>query len=638
MIRTTPRRVLKSVRGRGASQPVTAALSLENLHFGYGRRAAVRGVSLQLAPGDCYGFLGHNGAGKTTVMRLCLGLLRPAKGRVLVFGRDAQQERRRANANIGAVIERPGFHNHVTARDNLVALARLQGLAPKLAVAEAERVLDRTGMTYAAQRRVGTFSMGMRQRLGIAQALLGRPKVLLLDEPTNGLDPEGIAELRALLRRLTREERVAVMLSSHQLAELEGLCNRVGVLRDGEMLVEGDLATLRRRVSMRHVITGDLDALQRQLAQLDLMAERDGDRLLVDLGDRAPGDVTRALAAAAELTSFAPEQATLERIYLQAGAGAFADAAPVAGERDNARIDDDAPTRSGYGSPQRPQWRSFRYELTTMLRKRSTLPLLLAPCAVAVVSVNRYVGAVQQGLRQVELEERFSADAGSGFLATAQALQSATPALCFALLWFASQTIAADRSNDTLRNSLVRSLRRQDVLCGKLGVLFGAMLVGWAALVAATMATSALTVGFGDLEEISRYGDRDLLAASAEVWPTMLTSLFQMILPLAALTSIAAAMSATTRLPALALALACGAALLPEMVRGMLDERAGYLLTSHLPLLWQDDSAIGYSAAVARGAADALWRWADFAVLAPVLWLALGIALLAVLLQRMRIR
>ena len=194
------------------------ALELHDLHFDYSGRDAVQGVSLTVNAGDCYGFLGHNGAGKTTVMRLCLGLLRPTRGEVRVFGADASKRRRETNGLIGALIERPGFYLQQSAQRNLLALAKLQGIPAALAKAEAERVIDAVGLAHALNRRVGTFSMGMRQRLGIAQAMLGKPRLLLLDEPTNGLDPEGIAALRALLQRLTTEEGVAVLLSSHQLA------------------------------------------------------------------------------------------------------------------------------------------------------------------------------------------------------------------------------------------------------------------------------------------------------------------------------------------------------------------------------------------------------------------------------------
>ena len=159
---------------------MNTALSVHDLWFGYSRGGAVRGVSLQVAPGDCYGFLGHNGAGKTTVMRLCLGLLQPQRGRVHLLGIDAQREPRRARAQVGALVERPGFHLAATARQNLVWLGQLQGLTRPLARAAAAHALDRCGLGPAGERRVGTFSLGMRQRLGIAQALLGTPRLLLL--------------------------------------------------------------------------------------------------------------------------------------------------------------------------------------------------------------------------------------------------------------------------------------------------------------------------------------------------------------------------------------------------------------------------------------------------------------------------
>ncbi|HEX6812210.1 MAG TPA: ABC transporter ATP-binding protein, partial [Planctomycetota bacterium] len=172
---------------------MTRALELHDLDFGYSGVPAVRGVSLSLEPGDCYGFLGSNGAGKTTVMRLCLGLLRPRRGAIRIFGIDALQQPQQARGLVGALVEHPGFHLHASAHRNLNWLARLQGMPRRLASAESSRVLGLLSLSHAASARVGTFSLGMRQRLGIAAALLGRPRLLLLDEPGNGLDPEGIA-------------------------------------------------------------------------------------------------------------------------------------------------------------------------------------------------------------------------------------------------------------------------------------------------------------------------------------------------------------------------------------------------------------------------------------------------------------
>ena len=620
------------------------ALALRDLHFGYGSRATVRGVSLQLQAGDCYGFLGHNGAGKTTVMRLCLGLLQPTRGSVRVFGIDPTRDRKQANALIGALIERPGFHNHVSARKNLVALARLQGIPKRLANAEVARVIELVGLLEALNRRVGTFSMGMRQRLGIAQALLGKPRLLFLDEPTNGLDPEGIADLRALLHRLMREEGTAIMLSSHQLAELEGVCNKVGVLREGAMVVEGDLDSLRRRIGVRHVITGEpLAAMQQELSARNLDATQDGDRLLVDLGEHPAHEVTRALATKAQLRSFAPEQATLERIYLHA---AKATTEPVAGVGEpgigktanhEVASGEQPPPTPTLGTTHKARRRSFWFELTTLLHQRATLPLLALPCAVAAWAVIRYGTRVGVGLQKVQSGEQFSADAGSGYLAVAQGLQTATPVLALALIWFASQTIAGDLSSDTLRNSLIRSVRRSDVLFGKVFVLLAAMLIGWLAMVLTSVAISWTTLGFGDLEEVTHFGDREALASASDVWPTMLVAIAQMTLPLAAIVTISAAASALAKRPALALAGANLLVLLPELTRGIAGERAGWLLTSHLPIAWRDDSVLNYLAAISRGAADALWVWSDQAVLAPICWLVAGSLVLGYLVSRLRI-
>lgn len=609
------------------------ALELDHLHFGYGRRATVRGVSLRVDPGDCYGFLGHNGAGKTTVMRLCLGLLRPSAGQVRIFGADAARERRRANSLVGALIERPGFHGHLSARQNLAALAKLQGVPHKLASVEVERVIETVGLSEAIDQRAGTFSMGMRQRLGIAQAILGRPRLLLLDEPTNGLDPEGMAELRALLHRLTRDEGVAVLLSSHQLAELEGLCNRVGVLRDGEMIAEGDLDTLRRHVGVRYAVTGEpLEALQQRLERLGMRPAQDGDRLLVELGDHTAGEVTKALSVAGELTSFAPEQATLERIYLQA-----------------AQINSPSPTEAAAQAPTRgtprPSMgtadlsglRALLFESRSLLQRRATLPLLTVPCAAAAFAVHRYYGGVQAGLARVEAGDAFSADAGSGYLAVAQGMQAATPCLTIALLWFASQSIAADVAGDTLRNTLVRSLRRQDVLTGKVTVLLSTCLLGWAASLATAVGVSWLKLGFGDLEEVFDAGDRDVLAEAADVAPTMWLAAAQMLLPLSAAVLVATAASTLVRRPAMALALATAFLLGPDLTRLWIPEHSGWLLTSHLPSAWRDDSALNYLAATARGAADALWLYADLAVWAPLSWAAAATIALTITFQRMRI-
>jgi ABC-2 type transport system ATP-binding protein len=220
------------------------SLRLLDLRKKYGRHAALDGVSIHVRPGDCYGFLGHNGAGKTTALRIALGLIRPDSGRILVEGFDAVRHPRETRARQGGLIETPGFYPWMSGRSNLVHLAGLSGLSRRDGRREADRLLDVVGLSSSGDRAAGGYSQGMRQRLGIAQALLGDPSLILLDEPLNGLDPEGIEEMRRLLVHLVREDGRTVLLSSHQLSEVAGICNRVGILRQGKVLLEAETKVL----------------------------------------------------------------------------------------------------------------------------------------------------------------------------------------------------------------------------------------------------------------------------------------------------------------------------------------------------------------------------------------------------------
>lgn len=624
---------------------MTAALELRDLHFGYGRAAAVRSVSLTLQPGDCYGFLGHNGAGKTTVLRLALGLLRPSRGRVHIFGIDALRDPVTAHAQVGALVERPGFHLHLSARANLRALARLQGLPRALAAAETERVLDLLGLAAAADRKVGAFSLGMRQRLGIAQAVLGRPRLLLLDEPTNGLDPEGIADLRVVLRRLVQEEGTAVLLSSHQLAELDGLCNRIGVLRDGAMVVEGDLPWLREQLRPQHRLRGTpLDVLTTQLQQRGIASERLGDELRFDLGAREPSRLLRELLAHGNVRAFAPEPVTMEAIYLRA-AELESQPPPAIGEAANGSaasatanvVTSPSPAHAPMGHASWPRLRAFAHELRLLRLQKSTFALALLPALLAAWRVFAHQRHVQHNLARVGRGELFSADAGSGHLATALALQQALPLLALCLLWLASQSLAADLHGDTLRNTLLRAVRRSHVVLGKLLALTVVAAIAYALLVATTLATAGALFGFGDLEEVSKNGDRQVLADARDVGGVLLRTLLHAAWPLPALLATSLAASALARRPARALVFAAALVLLPELFRERLRDHAGWLLTSHLPIGLRDDSVLGWFGALARGAADALWPWQASALTAPLCWLGAGFVATVLLVRRLRL-
>lgn len=238
-------------------------VAVEGLSHRYGALSALDGLTLTIERGDVYGLLGLNGAGKTTTIRILLGLLRPTSGVVTLFGRRLGEDRLSICGRIGAIVESPAFYPHLTGRTNLELLYRLAGRGssareePNGAWRDPEEVLGLVGLTEAADRPARKYSAGMLQRLYLAQALLCRPELLILDEPTSNLDPKGIMEVRDLIRRLNQEEGVTVLLSSHQLSEAEGLCNRVMILHRGRKVVESDLKDLLADDQCRVEITSD---------------------------------------------------------------------------------------------------------------------------------------------------------------------------------------------------------------------------------------------------------------------------------------------------------------------------------------------------------------------------------------------
>src|ERR1044071_5497567 len=217
------------------------ALETQDLTKRFGSRTAVDRLSLRVERGDIYGFLGPNGAGKSTTLRMLLGLVRPTSGVVRFPLPAGTWEYLRARSRVGAIIETPAFYENISGRRNLQLLASLSGGVKKKRV---EEVLEIVELRDRARDPVKVYSYGMRQRLGIAQALLPTPELIILDEPTNGLDPQGIQETRELIRRLRDDFRLTVLLSSHLLTEIEQLCNRVGIIHEGRLLYEGGPETL----------------------------------------------------------------------------------------------------------------------------------------------------------------------------------------------------------------------------------------------------------------------------------------------------------------------------------------------------------------------------------------------------------
>jgi ABC-2 type transport system ATP-binding protein len=228
----------------------------------FGKTVAVRDLDLEVSAGQVYGFLGPNGAGKTTTIRMLLGLVAPTEGQIRLLGRPLPDPS--TVARIGSMIEEPAFYPWLTGWQNLQVTAATGGACT---AAEVGRVLKVTGLSEVAGRKVRAYSQGMRQRLGLAAAMLGRPPLLIIDEPTNGLDPAGIREIRGLLRGLA-EDGTTVFMSSHLLAEVEQVCDRVAVIVRGRVIEEGppgELGAIRRRVRVQ-VDAADIEAAGRLLA------------------------------------------------------------------------------------------------------------------------------------------------------------------------------------------------------------------------------------------------------------------------------------------------------------------------------------------------------------------------------------
>lgn len=217
----------------------------------YGRMTALNAVNLAIPAGAIYGFLGPNGAGKTTAIRCAMGLLTPRSGRVTINGHDLARARSKALASVGAVIETPALFPNLTGRENLDVTRRLLGLAPGLI----DQALDLVDMRAAADRRVGHYSLGMKQRMGLARALLAEPRLLILDEPTNGLDPAGIRDMRALIRALPDRTGATIFMSSHLLSEIEQVATHVGLLKNGHVLFDGTMAALSDQQTPRLLVT-----------------------------------------------------------------------------------------------------------------------------------------------------------------------------------------------------------------------------------------------------------------------------------------------------------------------------------------------------------------------------------------------
>jgi lantibiotic transport system ATP-binding protein len=302
------------------SNQMAPTLSIETIGLTrrFGSRLAVDSLDLQVPAGCVCGFLGPNGAGKTTTIRLLLGLLTPTAGTILLDGQVLTREHPELRRWTGSLVESPSLYPHLTGRENLEVFRRLLGLT----VTQIDEALALVQLASDANRRVRTYSLGMRQRLGLALALLGNPKLLVLDEPANGLDPAGVRDLRDLLRRLVEERGATIFLSSHLLSEVEQIADRVAILNQGRLLFQGRLADFQAERGLSLMISVDRAAHAQRVLKDHGWSVRElptGD-LSVTISDPSDAATINALLVkeGVAIYRFSQERPTLESLFLSA--------------------------------------------------------------------------------------------------------------------------------------------------------------------------------------------------------------------------------------------------------------------------------------------------------------------------------
>lgn len=272
----------------------------------YRETTAVDHLNLSIARGEIFGLLGPNGAGKTTTILMMLGLTEPTEGQAKICGFDPTRDALRVKRKVGYLPDDIGFYEDLSALDNLVYTARLNGVPHEEAVARAKSLLEKTGLSADGSKKVGAYSRGMRQRLGLADVLIKNPEVIILDEPTLGIDPEGVRELLALISSLSRDEKLTVLLSSHHLHQVQQICDRVGLFVAGKLIAVGDIHSLSKQLDedgnfyIEVGAKGWNDALSRRIFELEGVLEIRNPEVADETGSR---DVTATIVCDRDLTA-----------------------------------------------------------------------------------------------------------------------------------------------------------------------------------------------------------------------------------------------------------------------------------------------------------------------------------------------
>jgi lantibiotic transport system ATP-binding protein len=294
---------------------MNTVIRTENLSKRYGDVYSVQRVNLSVGEGEVYGFLGPNGAGKSTTLKMLLGLVKPTEGSVSVFGKDFSRNRLEILSQTGSLIESPSYYGHLTGLENMRVMQRLRDVPDK----HVEKALQIVRLEKQKNKKVDQYSLGMKQRLGIAMALLHFPKLVILDEPTNGLDPAGIGEIRELIQSLPHQYGMTVLLSSHLLSEIEQVATSIGIIHGGKLLFQGSMEQLQWN-SQPHVWmkTQDNAKARRVLQDMELSPSlQDGFLVMEGMGDREVAQTNRALIMAGiDVYRIEEHKKSLESIFL----------------------------------------------------------------------------------------------------------------------------------------------------------------------------------------------------------------------------------------------------------------------------------------------------------------------------------
>ena len=289
-------------------------LEIKNLKKSYNNKRVLDIDSLEIKEGSIYGLIGRNGAGKSTLMKLILGLVKKDEGIIKVFGQELNSKKQKeSNKNLGALIENPSFYDHLTGYENLEIICSLKGIKKE----EISKTLDLVGLSNVDKKKARNYSLGMKQRLGIAMALIGNPKLLILDEPINGLDPQGIEEMRNLFKDIVKNTSTSILISSHILDEIEKISSHIGILKDGKLSYNGSLEDYRRlHPPFISILTSDNNKTL-DLLELDQTSLKDNKIILGKKSNQDIADIVNLLAGKVDIYRIEEEKESLEKLFIE---------------------------------------------------------------------------------------------------------------------------------------------------------------------------------------------------------------------------------------------------------------------------------------------------------------------------------